>query len=295
MTVPAAIAAPNLAAAHAGRAVAHAGGNAVDIALAAMLTAMTNEPGLVSSMGSAFITVWTAGEEPEVIDGNVVMAGLGRPRSAFGGGLHEVTSTYGGACDSWPVTARSPCPGRGRAWAPPTSGTAESTGPRCWPRDRAGARGLPARAGCRDLPRARRARHLRVVRGQRRPARARGRVAEAGELIRDEPLAQTYEHIARVGWRDVYTGDIGRRMVADMDAHGGLVSTQDLERFAAQVRDPFASTSARGTSRRTRRPRSAGRCWRSCSARSRGARGRTGRTSSTSSAGSSATASGITT
>lgn len=240
MTVPAAIAAPNLAAAHAGRAVAHAGGNAVDIALAAMLTAMTNEPGLVSSMGSAFITVWTAGEEPEVIDGNVVMAGLGRPRSAFGGGLHEVTSTYGGGVRLMAGHGSVAVPG---AWS--GMGTAhERHGRVDWSEVLAPAI-AQAREGYRLGPAA--ATYLALVGhdiyGWCEDSAALlvpgGRVVEAGELIRDEPLAQTYEHIARVGWRDVYTGEIGRRMVADMDAHGGLVSTQDLERFAAQVRDPL--------------------------------------------------------
>ena len=44
----------------AGRDVALAGGNAVDIAVAAALAAMSTEPGIVSLAGGAFVSVWPA-------------------------------------------------------------------------------------------------------------------------------------------------------------------------------------------------------------------------------------------
>ncbi|MGK7512262.1 gamma-glutamyltransferase, partial [Salmonella enterica] len=44
-----------------------AGGNAVDAALAVMATAMVTEPGIVSPMGGAYVTVWPVDGEPEVI------------------------------------------------------------------------------------------------------------------------------------------------------------------------------------------------------------------------------------
>ena len=80
----------------AGREVALAGGNAVDVAVAAALAAMSTEPGIVSLAGGAFVSVWPAGGDPVVIDGNVEMPGRGLPAERFGGGVHEVVTDYGG-------------------------------------------------------------------------------------------------------------------------------------------------------------------------------------------------------
>ena len=57
--------------AEAGLHAVRAGGNAVDAAIAAIVASMTTEPGIVSMLGGAFVTVWPAGGEPEVVDGNV--------------------------------------------------------------------------------------------------------------------------------------------------------------------------------------------------------------------------------
>ena len=80
----------------AGRAVARAGGNAVDVAVAAALAAMSCEPGIVSLGAGAFISIWGEGQEPVVIDGNVEMPGRGLPADRFGGGVDEVSFGYGG-------------------------------------------------------------------------------------------------------------------------------------------------------------------------------------------------------
>ena len=80
----------------AGREVALAGGNAVDVAVAAALAAMSTEPGIVSLAGGAFVSVWPAGGDPVVIDGNVEMPGRGLPAQRFGQGVHEVVTEYGG-------------------------------------------------------------------------------------------------------------------------------------------------------------------------------------------------------
>ena len=91
-----ALAAPGPAALQAGLEVAAEGGNAVDAAIAASLAAMSTEPGVVSLMGGAFVNVWLAGDDPVVIDGNVEMPGRGLDRSAFGHGVRQVPTDYGG-------------------------------------------------------------------------------------------------------------------------------------------------------------------------------------------------------
>ena len=91
-----AVAAPAREAAEAAREVAAQGGNAIDAAVAAILTACVTEVGIVSPMGGAFVNVWAPGEEPVVLDGNVEMPGRGRPREWFGTGVRDFFMDYYG-------------------------------------------------------------------------------------------------------------------------------------------------------------------------------------------------------
>src|ERR1700752_408983 len=72
------------------------GGNAVDAAMAAAFVALSTEPGMVSFGGGAFLSVWPADGDPVVVDGNGEMPGRGAPASAFGPGVREVFTEYGG-------------------------------------------------------------------------------------------------------------------------------------------------------------------------------------------------------
>jgi gamma-glutamyltranspeptidase/glutathione hydrolase len=91
-----AVATTSALAAEAAREIAANGGNAVDCALAAALFTINTEPGVCALGGSAFITVWTPGNEPITIDGNVAVPGRGLAQSELGGGTSSVTITYGG-------------------------------------------------------------------------------------------------------------------------------------------------------------------------------------------------------
>src|SRR5690349_2624619 len=91
-----ALAASGPAPLEAGLQAAADGGNAVDAALAAALASMSTEPGIVSLMGGAFVNVWPAGGDPVVVDGNVEMPGRGLDPSAFGRGVRQVRTDYGG-------------------------------------------------------------------------------------------------------------------------------------------------------------------------------------------------------
>lgn len=58
-----------------------------------------------------------------------------------------------------------------------------------------------------------------------------------GDPVRNPNLAATLRRIAAEGAEAFYTGEIASRIVADMQAHGGLLSAQDLRDFAvSQVR-----------------------------------------------------------
>ncbi|MEM6680295.1 MAG: gamma-glutamyltransferase family protein, partial [Pseudomonadota bacterium] len=58
-----------------------------------------------------------------------------------------------------------------------------------------------------------------------------GRVKRIGERVENPDLARTLETIAREGAEAFYSGEIAERMVADMAAHGGLMTREDLSAY----------------------------------------------------------------
>ncbi len=98
-----AVAAPNPASADAGAAVARAGGNAVDAAIAAALVAMVNEVGIVSLSSGGFVTVQpSAGGAAYTVDGWMDMPGrppTGPPAGRADRGTWDVRTAYGGGVE----------------------------------------------------------------------------------------------------------------------------------------------------------------------------------------------------
>lgn len=81
-------------AADAGAAMA-AGGNAVDAALAAAVTSLCTEPGIMCAGGSGFVTVWPPDGPPTVIDGYAEIP-HGDGRMQLGDGIDVAEFDYGG-------------------------------------------------------------------------------------------------------------------------------------------------------------------------------------------------------
>ncbi|MDQ2757730.1 MAG: gamma-glutamyltransferase family protein [Actinomycetota bacterium] len=235
--MPAAVAAPNALAVQAGLDVVGAGGSAVDGAVAAMMVAMSTEPGIVSPLGGAFVTVWPAGADPEVVDGNVEMPGRGLPRDRFGRGLLEITTTYGGGLTLYAGPGSVATPGafaglglaherHGRMpWrevlAPAVEvlrsgyvlGAAAAsylalTGDSVFAWD-PGTSALLHRDGANLLP---------------------------GAVVDDRALAGTLEHLAQAGWHDLYRGDLAATVGSDLDSRGGLLTRADLQAYEPRVR-----------------------------------------------------------
>jgi gamma-glutamyltranspeptidase/glutathione hydrolase len=65
----------------------------------------------------------------------------------------------------------------------------------------------------------------------------------AGALLRIPHLADALDYIAREGARAFYRGDIAALFARDMAAHGGLVTREDLAAYQAAVRRPLALAS----------------------------------------------------
>jgi gamma-glutamyltranspeptidase/glutathione hydrolase len=233
-----AVAAPNDHAADAGRLAAGAGGNAVDAALAAMLVALVSEPGVAALGGGAFVTVAPVGEPAVTVDGTVAMPGLGLPPEAFGRGVDTVGMEYGGG-------TRTEV-GHGSVGTPGALAAFELAHARFgrmpWrevvaPAAHRARDGFPLGAAA--------ARYLEFARGpiyDRDPGvyralrDAAGVPLRAGDTMRLPELGDFLDRVAAEGAGALLRGDVAAALVADMAAHGGLLTAADLAAYRPEVR-----------------------------------------------------------
>ena len=69
-----------------------------------------------------------------------------------------------------------------------------------------------------------------------------GKPRGVGENLKNPDMGATLRRIARHGVADFYTGEIARRIDADMAAHGGLITLEDLSLARATSADPLWTT-----------------------------------------------------
>lgn len=84
-----------------------------------------------------------------------------------------------------------------------------------------------------------------------------GALYEKDEVLRQPELAWTLGEIAAKGTDGFYKGEVARRIAADMNAHGGLITEQDLAAYKPIEREPLVG-SYRGLPIYTTPPASAG-------------------------------------
>jgi gamma-glutamyltranspeptidase/glutathione hydrolase len=241
MTQQVAVAATGKQALEAGLAVAADGGNAVDAALTAANVAMATEPGMVSFAGGCYVAVWPAGADPVVIDGNVEMPGRGLPEDRFGKGLREVVTTYGGG-----VTMHA---GEGSVATPgiiPAFGVAHERYARLpWarlvrPAAEAARRGYPmSHAAARYLSITADTLFGEDAEAHALVTRTDGSLLAGGEEARNPGLADVLDELATAGPDLFTTGEVGRRLVEQMERGGGLVTTEDLTSFRPATRPAY--------------------------------------------------------
>ncbi len=245
MTTRIGIAAPNAASADAALSVASAGGGAVDAAVAAMLTAMVNEPGIVSLTGGAFITIWPAGTDRAVtVDGCVAMPGRGRGSDAPPPDVREVTTDYGGGLT---MTV-----GHGSVATPGALAALDLAHHRYgripWrdvvvPAEAIARRGFPLGTAAGYY-----LNHTRDSVFAWDPATSAalrnddGTWVEPGDTMVIDGLADTLAHIAEQGARTMYDGDLAAAIAADIANRGGLLNTADLSAYQPVVRETLASS-----------------------------------------------------
>jgi len=237
------IAASSRIAADAAASVADRGGNAVDAALAATLTSMCIDVGLVAPAGSGFIHVWPRDEEPVLIDAYAEVPGRGlrgeRPSSRgesifmeYGGG---VTTLIGYGSVATPGVFLGLAKASRRYGALPWKDVFE-------PVIRIVEEGFA-------LPPAS-SRYLSYsgepIFGWHADSRAAlfrpdgtlrsGRSGD--DLVRIPALAETLRRIASEGSGTFYGGALGQAIADDVAAHGGALTVEDLIAYEAIERDP---------------------------------------------------------
>lgn len=224
----------------AGLETARDGGSAIDAALAAAFVALATEPGMVSFGGGAYVSVWRAGDEPVVVDGNVEMPGRGLDPQCFGRGLRELTTTYGGGVTLYAGHGSVATPGIVPAFAEAHDRYARLPWARLLePALRAARDGYPmSPAASRYLaftadslfgidPEA----HALVTRTD-------GGLLAGGEPTRNPLLAEVLAQLSVEGPSLFTSGAVGRALVADMAAQGGLITQADLDGYRPEVREP---------------------------------------------------------
>jgi gamma-glutamyltranspeptidase/glutathione hydrolase len=233
-----AVAAPNKLAADAGLRLGREGGNAVDAALAAILVALTCEPGVASLGGGAFVTIAPADGSPAVtVDGTVEMPGRGLPRDAFGGGMRHVVLPYGGRTEMSVGHGSVATPGALLAFEQ----AHRLFGQVPWrlvvePAAQVAREGFPlgkAAAGYLDVCRDKVFAWHPVTRV---PLFTDGRPIARGETVHIPQLADFLDAVASEGAAVLHHGPVASAIAADMAANGGLLTEADLAEFEPVVR-----------------------------------------------------------
>ena len=234
-----AVAAASQLSADVGRIVADRGGNAIDVAIAAAIGSMCTDPGIIAPGCGGYISLWPADGDPVVIDAYAEMPGRGLAPGRFGRGGSRVAMAYGGGMETIVGYGSVATPG---AFA----GLAEAQA-------RFGAIGWAdvldpvidvVDAGFPLSPPA--AEYLTyshdVIFGwdpasYRAVHTDRGTPLAAGAVIHLPELAQSLRRIAE-GVDVLYTGDLGRAIARETQAHGGLLTEQDLASYEPIWRTP---------------------------------------------------------
>ncbi|HWK25269.1 MAG TPA: gamma-glutamyltransferase [Solirubrobacter sp.] len=237
--------------ARAGADVLRAGGNAVDAALAALMTSFMTEPLLTGLGAGGYMLVAPPGAAPVLLDFMVAAPAAGdrAPLEAvvvdFGDAV-QVFHTGAASCGVYGVPAGI-AEAAARFGSIPLAALAEPAIALA----RGGVEVNATQAYLWEL--------LAPIVLATPEARARycvdGRVPRAGEMVRDPELADGIERLARDGAAPFYSGDVARAVSAFVVERGGTLS--DLSGYEAVPREPVR-VAYRGRTVLTNPPPSAG-------------------------------------
>jgi gamma-glutamyltranspeptidase / glutathione hydrolase len=230
--------------AEAGARILREGGNAVDAAIAAMLTSWVAEPLLTGPGAGGYMLVAGAGERETLLDFFVAAPGYGA--SASPGELEAVEVSFGDATQVFNVGAASV-----GTYGNPAGIEAAS---RRWGTVPLAQLAAPAAAHARDgVPTNAQQAYINAI-----LERIVGeRMLREGEPFADPELAETIERLGADGAAPFYTGDIAAAVVAELEPRGGVLTAEDLARYEPVARDPVR-VSYRGREILTNPPPNAG-------------------------------------
>jgi gamma-glutamyltranspeptidase/glutathione hydrolase len=233
-----AVAAGHPLTAEAGARALRAGGNAVDAALAAMLTSFVAEPLLTGLGAGGYMLVAVPGRDPVLLDFFVEAPGHGFDATRRAP-LTAVEVSFGDAAQAFNVGAAScgvPGTPAGIWEAARRFGTlplAELAAPAA-ALARDGLEITPAQAYLFDI--------LSPITASSPEARERfmpgGRVLGTADRWRDPELADALERLAAEGPAPFYTGDVAHALVAWIGERGGALTAADLAGYAVLDRAP---------------------------------------------------------
>jgi gamma-glutamyltranspeptidase/glutathione hydrolase len=222
----------------AGAAVLRAGANAVDAAVAAVLTSFVAEP-LLTGLGSGgYLLVAPPGDDAVLLDFFVETPGRGRD-PADRAPLQAVTVDFGDTTQVFHVGAAS-C---GTYGTPAGLAAAVAAYGRAPLRELVAPAVRLARAGVQVTPMQDYLYALLAEINAMTPdGRARylptGRPPRTGDVVTDPELAEALERFGAEGATPFYTGDIAAAVVEEVRAQGGLLGAADLAAYEVLQRDP---------------------------------------------------------
>ena len=227
--------------AEAGAAVADAGGNSVDAAIAAVLVSMCTDPGVIAPGAGGFLTIWPSDGDPVVIDAYAEMPGRGLSPDRFGSGGREVWMEYGGGITTIVGHGSVAVPGALAGF-----GLAiERYGRMPWreilqPAIDACENGfLVSGAAAQYLTFAHDAIFGWDPASSAMIHHADGSPVGQGDVLRIPDLASTLTALTDEGPQLLYRGDLGRKISEVVLGGGGILTMADLAAYRPIVRDPI--------------------------------------------------------
>ncbi len=220
--------------AEAGARVLRAGGNAVDAALAALMTSFMAEPLLTGLGAGGYMLVAPPGGEPVLLDFMVAAPGAGERAP-----LDAVVVDFGDAVQIFHIGASS-C---GVYGVPAGVAAAASRFGSIPLTDLAAPAAALARDGVTvNAQQALLWELLAPIATATPESRARycdgDRVPRIGDCLRDPELADAIERLAADGAAPFYTGDVGHAVSEWVTARGGTLTSADLAAYETVPREP---------------------------------------------------------
>ncbi len=231
------VAGPSQLVTKAARIVGERGGSVVDVAVAAALTATCVEPGVAGPAAGGFYTVRVPGADPVVVDGYMAVPGKGFEGERL---TRVVEMTYGGGTTTIVGPGSIAVPGIFAA----SHALIERFGAVPW------AQILDDVAGIVDagFPMTQAAYDYMVEGGDeiydQDPETSRamfrnGEVAPVGETLYFDDLGETLRWIGEEGADAFHKGELGSKIVDDLEGRGSALTRRDLEEYEVAFRRPL--------------------------------------------------------